>query len=107
MDLNESKPAMLAEYMGSQFDVTDELSNGFSLTLTEAAEHIKTGHNESFSLFFHGPLDRFIPQGIHRLNAHSDPHLHTDSYGYKDGYSNAHANVYDLTNADSYSHAKG
>jgi hypothetical protein len=68
MNLAELKPAMLTEHVGSGFDVLDDPSNVFSVTLTEIAGHIKTDRNETFSLLFHGPLDRFMPQGIHRLS---------------------------------------
>ena len=67
MDLAELKPDMLSEHVGSGFDVMDDSANVFTITLTEIAGHIKTERNETFSLLFHGPLDRFMPQGIHRL----------------------------------------
>ena len=44
--------------------VLDDPSNVFSVTLAEVVEHSKTEHSQAFSLFFHGPLDRFMPQGI-------------------------------------------
>ncbi len=67
MDLGQLNPAMLAEHVGSRFEVLDDPENVFSVTLAEVVEHSKTEHNQAFSLFFHGPLDRFMPQGIHKL----------------------------------------
>ena len=68
MDLKDIKPAMLAEYIGSEFEVIVDPSNAFSLRLSEVVEHNKTEHTESFSLFFRGPLNHFMPQGTYRLN---------------------------------------
>ena len=67
MILAQLKPPMLAEHVGSAFEVLDDPSNVFCLTLTEVAGHIQTERNETFSLLFHGPLERFMPQGIHKL----------------------------------------
>jgi hypothetical protein len=67
MDLEKLKPTMLAGLEGSGFEVVDDPSNVFCLTLTQIAGHIKTDRNETFSLLFHGPLDRFMQQGIHKL----------------------------------------
>ena len=68
MDLAELKPDMLTEHVGSEFDVMDDPAGIFTVALTEISGHIKTDRNETFSLLFHGPLDRFMPQGIHKLN---------------------------------------
>jgi hypothetical protein len=67
MDLAELKPDMLTEHVGSGFEVMDDPAGIFTVTLTEIAGHVKTERNETFSLLFHGPPDRFMPQGIHRL----------------------------------------
>ena len=61
------KPTMFAEYVGTQFDLLDDPSRAFSLTLTNVVEHVKTERQEVFSLFFHGPADSFVSQGIHKL----------------------------------------
>ena len=45
----------------------DDPSRAFSLTLTNVVEHVKTERQEVFSLFFYGPADSFVSQGIHRL----------------------------------------
>jgi len=65
--LAEIKPNMLAEHVGTEFAVLDDPSRIFSLTLTSVVEHVKTDHQEAFSLFFHGPTDPFLAQGIHKL----------------------------------------
>jgi len=67
MNLAELKPDMLTEHVGSEFDVMDDPAGIFTVALTEISGRIKTDRNETFSLLFHGPLDRFMPQGIHRL----------------------------------------
>lgn len=63
----EIKPNMLAEHVGTEFEVLGDPSRIFPLTLSNIVEHVKTEHQEAFSLFFHGPLDPFLPQGIHKL----------------------------------------
>src|SRR3954469_2419651 len=64
-------PTMLAEYVGTQFDVLDDPSRAFFLTLTNVVEHVMTEQQETFSIFFHGALDPFMLQGIHQLK-HKD-----------------------------------
>jgi len=61
------KPTVFTEYVGTQFNVLDDPSRTFHLTLTNVVEHAKTERQEVFSLFFHGPSDPFVPQGIHKL----------------------------------------
>ena len=61
------KPTMFTEYVGTQFDLVDDPSRTFGLTLTNVVEHVKTERQEVFSLFFHGPSAPFVPQGIHTL----------------------------------------
>ena len=65
--LAEIKPIMLAEHVGTEFVVLDEPSRVFCLRLTDIVEHVKTEHQEAFSLFFHGPSDPFMLQGIRKL----------------------------------------
>ena len=60
-------PTMFTEYVGTPFDVLDDPSSMFGLTLTNVVEHAKTEHQEVFSLFFHGPPTPFVSQGIHTL----------------------------------------
>jgi len=61
-------PSMFTEYVGTPFDVLDNPSSTFGLTLTNIVEHVKTERQEVFSLFFHGPSAPFVSQGIHTLN---------------------------------------
>jgi hypothetical protein len=61
-------PTMFTEHVGTQFDVLDDPSRAFGLTLTNVVDHAKTDRQEVFSLFFHGPSAPFLTQGIHKLN---------------------------------------
>lgn len=65
--LAQLKPSMLNEYVGTQFDVLDDPSRVFCLTLTNIVEHMKTESQETFSIFFHGPSDPYMLQGMHKL----------------------------------------
>jgi hypothetical protein len=56
------------EQVGSTFDVMDVMPTSFGLKLTRVIAHAKTDHNEAFSVFFLGPLDRFMSQGTRRLH---------------------------------------
>ena len=62
---------MLGIFLNTDFLIAicmlDDPSRAFSLTLTNVVEHVKTERQEVFSLFFHGPADSFVSQGIHRL----------------------------------------
>ena len=61
------KPTMFTEHVSTQFDVLDDPSRVFCLTLINVVEHVKTERQEVFSLFFHGPSNQFVSQGIHKL----------------------------------------
>jgi hypothetical protein len=61
------RPTMFTAYVGTQFDVLDDPSQTFCLTLTSVVEHVKTDRQEAFSLFFHGPSAPFVAQGIHKI----------------------------------------
>jgi hypothetical protein len=61
------KPTLIAEHVGTEFEVLDHPAQVFCLVLTNVVTNVKTERSESFSLFFHGPADRFMPQGIRRL----------------------------------------
>jgi hypothetical protein len=65
--LEKINPTMLAEYVGASFEVVDDPARTFTLTLSGVVEHVKTEQEETFSLFFHGPPDPFMPQAIHKL----------------------------------------
>jgi hypothetical protein len=55
------------EQVGSTFEVAD-MSSRFDLKFHKIVEHSKTETNETFSVFFLGPVDRFMPQGTHKLS---------------------------------------
>ena len=61
-------PSLFTECVDTQFDVLDDPSRMFGLTLTNVVEHVKTERQEVFSLFFHGPSAPFVPQGTHKLS---------------------------------------
>ena len=61
------QPSMFTDYVNTPFDVVDDPSSAFGITLTNVVEHVKTDHQEVFSLFFHGPSNPFISQGTHTL----------------------------------------
>ena len=65
--LAQLKPTGLAEYVGTEFEVFDDPSKLFCLTLTEIVERVKTERQEVFSIYFHGPTNLFMPQGMHKL----------------------------------------
>ena len=54
--------------LNTDFNVIDEGSAALSLKLTEVTEGFITARQEAFSVIFHGPADRFISQGIHKLS---------------------------------------
>ena len=55
------------EQVGSIFEVVDVPPTPFELIMTRVIEHSKTEHNEAFSVFFLGPADRFMSQGIRKI----------------------------------------
>jgi hypothetical protein len=55
------------EQVGSTFEVVDIPATAFELKLIRVIEHSKTEHNEAFSVFFLGPVDRFMSQGIRKI----------------------------------------
>ncbi len=55
------------ECLDQAFHVVEGDASGFDLQLTDVTEQIHTARQEAFSLMFRGPLDRFMPQGIHQL----------------------------------------
>jgi hypothetical protein len=58
---------LLSEQVGTDFEVRELPPGPFPLTLTKLVEHTRNERNEAFSIFFRGPLNRFIPQGIYQL----------------------------------------
>jgi hypothetical protein len=65
--LDQIKPNLLTEHIGTTFEVINDPASVFGLTLTSVVEHEKTERNHSFSLLFHGPQTPFIPQAIYKL----------------------------------------
>jgi hypothetical protein len=57
----------MARHVGTPFKVVDERFTGLSLVLKEIVTQVNTDNLETFSLLFHGPLEFFLPQGIHKL----------------------------------------
>jgi hypothetical protein len=55
------------EHVDSTFEVIDIPPTPFELTLVRVVEHVKTEHNEAFSVFFQGPVERFMPQGTQKI----------------------------------------
>ena len=58
---------LMTGHIGSEFAVLGDVSQATVLVLSSVVNHIKTEHNEAFSLFFHGPQAPFLPQGTRRL----------------------------------------
>ncbi len=65
--LDQLKPDLLAPHVGATFEVLNDPTHIFNITLKNIAEHEKTDHNHSFSLFFHGPQTPFMPQATYQL----------------------------------------
>lgn len=67
MTFSEFRLSLFTELVNTEFEVLDDPASSFSLVLTAIVEHASTARNEAFSLFFHGPAERFLPQSSHRL----------------------------------------
>lgn len=67
MPFIELHPPMLTGQLGASFEVCDLPPAPFQITLKGVVEHTQSERHEAFSVFFLGPLERFIPQGIHTL----------------------------------------
>lgn len=61
------RESFFKEQIGSIFEVVDIPSSPFELKMTKVVEHAKSEHQEAFSVFFLGPSDRFMPQGIRKI----------------------------------------
>ncbi len=57
-----------AECLDQPFRVGASDTAPFDLMLTEVIEQLHTASQETFSVMFRGPLDHFVPQGIHQLS---------------------------------------
>jgi len=49
------------------FRVQVEGTSGVELELTEVSEHLQSANQERFSIFFRGPNEQFLGQGIQHL----------------------------------------
>ena len=67
MTVEQMRPGLAAEHIGTAFLVLDDPAQVFSLTLTGVVENSKTERSEAFSLFFHGPESPYMPQGTRKL----------------------------------------
>lgn len=63
----EFRLAMFEGYTNTEFQVMEAATAVCILRLAEIGARTQTPKQESFSLFFLGPLDVFLPQGIHSL----------------------------------------
>ena len=60
------EPAIFREHIGTLFTVKDG-EEAVALRLAEVADHGISNGMRQFSLFFHGPGDRILPERIHAL----------------------------------------
>jgi hypothetical protein len=67
MNMERLDAARFDKHVGSQFDVDDCSLAGLSLSLTKLVQHAKSENHEAFSLFFHGPKEPLLAQGIRKL----------------------------------------
>jgi len=58
----------LTELVGSSFEVISNEKSPFTLTLKDVSVHVNTPNHQNFSLYFQGPLDHFLAQGIYQLD---------------------------------------
>ncbi len=56
-----------AHLLNAEFVVVDDSSAPVPVILSEVSDCTATPHQETFSLDFLGPMDHFLPQGIHRV----------------------------------------
>ena len=68
MQLEQFHHERFTRLLQSEFLVMDEPVSAFPITLVDVGNHAITPHQESFSVIFLGPVNNFIPQGIHKLN---------------------------------------
>ncbi len=57
----------LAEYAQTSFTVLDAPAAPLTVQLTEVTPLLRTRRQEIFSLMFHGPADRLLPQNMYRI----------------------------------------
>jgi len=61
----------MAKFVGTPFDILEGQYTGLTVILKNIVTHTFTENLETFSLFFHGPMEFCLPQGIHKL-LHND-----------------------------------
>lgn len=65
--LTEFRLTMFDGCLNTEFEIIENGTSVCVLQLTDILEHVKTPHQETFSLIFHGPLSPFVPQGMQML----------------------------------------
>lgn len=61
------RASSFTELVGSTFEVLDVPPATFELKMIKVVEHAKSDRQEAFSVFFIGPLERFMQQGIRKV----------------------------------------
>jgi hypothetical protein len=61
------RESSFTEQVGSTFEVMDVPPSTFELKMTRVVEHAKSDRQEAFSVFFVGPAERFMQQGIRKI----------------------------------------
>lgn len=59
--------AAFAPHLNTRFRVATEGARTVEVELAQVRDLGSTEQQEQFSLIFHGPLDRFLPQGTYHL----------------------------------------
>jgi hypothetical protein len=67
LPLNEATAAFFLPHVDTAFRMTAASGDRLRLVLAEITERRVTRHVEQFSLFFHAPRGRVLPDGIHRF----------------------------------------
>jgi hypothetical protein len=67
MKLDDIHPGSMAKHVGTTFEVVSEQVNGWPLVLKDIVTQATSDNLETFSLFFNGPIEFCLPQGIHKL----------------------------------------
>lgn len=61
------RESAFTELVGSTFEVMDVPPSTFEVKMTRVVEHAKSDRQEAFSVFFVGPVERFMQQGIRKI----------------------------------------
>jgi hypothetical protein len=65
--LDDLHQESFAACVNTDFQVIHPGSAHFDLRLIEVTDQARTPQQEAFSVVFHGPAGRFIPQGLYQL----------------------------------------